>query len=150
MLTLRPRIDAVRALLRFQHQLRRQEAVRLRHRRLRPVDDVVHELLTVRERHVAAIDVLRLLLIDQEQVVGPGAAAEVDVLPDLDEALGAEDRQAPVAPRREAVEGGGRVLIRDFGKPRKPDTDLMRTILRFNADYPLAPLSQGFPTTTSR
>ena len=48
--------------------------------------------------HVAAIDVARLLPIDQEEVVAAGSTADVDVLAQLDVAVGAEDGQASVAP----------------------------------------------------
>ncbi len=61
------------------------------------------ELLAVRQRDLAGIDVARLLLVDEEQVAAAGAPGDVDVLADLDEAVGAEDRQPAVAPRRQAV-----------------------------------------------
>ena len=77
--------------------------MRLRHRRLGAVDDVDDELLAVGQRDVAAVDVARLLLIDEEQVARARPAADVDVLADLDEAVGAENRQPAVAPGRQAV-----------------------------------------------
>ncbi len=43
----------------------------------------------------------RFLLIHQEQVVAPWPATDVDVLADLDEAVGAEDREPSVTPGAE-------------------------------------------------
>ena len=77
--------------------------MRLRHRRLGPVDDIGDELIAVRQRHVAAIDVSRLLLIDEKQVAVPRPAGDVDVLADLDESIGAKNREAPVTPRGQTV-----------------------------------------------
>ena len=89
---------ALRLLLRLEHQLGGQEAVRLRHRRLGAVEHVGDELRAVGQRDVAAVDVARLLLVDEEQVAAAGPAGDVDVLADLDEAVGAEDGQPAVAP----------------------------------------------------
>ena len=60
---------------------------------------VVDELVAVRQRHAGAVDVARLLLVDEEQVAPAGPPGDVDVLADLDEAVGAEDRQARRRPR---------------------------------------------------
>src|SRR4051794_34792368 len=89
--------------LRLQRELHREERVRLRHRGFRPVDDVRHEPRPERQIAVLAVDVACLLLIDDEQMVAAGTAADVDILSQLDVALGAEDRQPSVAPRRQAV-----------------------------------------------
>ena len=48
------------------------------------------------------------LAVDQKQVVGAGAPGDIDVFAQLDVALGAEDRAAPVTPRGQAV---GRVPV---------------------------------------
>jgi hypothetical protein len=70
---------------------------------LGPVDDVRDQARTERQLDVLAVDVARLLAVDNEEMVAAGTAGDVDVLPQLDVALGAEDRQPPVAPGREAV-----------------------------------------------
>ena len=51
--------------------------------------------------HRLAVDVARLLLVDEKQVALAWLAGDVDVLPHLDEAVGAEDRQPAVAPGRQ-------------------------------------------------
>ena len=75
----------------------------LRHRRLGALEDVVDQLAGEGQRDVLAVDVAGLLLIDQEQVAAALAPGDVHVLADLDEAVGAEDGQAPVAPRAQAL-----------------------------------------------
>src|SRR6478609_7173701 len=58
-----------------------EEAVRLRHRRLGAIEHVVHELTSVRRLHALAVDVIRALLIDEEEVVAAGTSGDVHVLP---------------------------------------------------------------------
>ena len=77
--------------------------MRLRHRRLGAIDDVGDERGAVRQGDVTAVDVARLLLIDEKQVTFPGPAGDVDVLAHLDEPVSAENRQPAVAPGRQAV-----------------------------------------------
>ena len=57
----------------------------------------------VAQLHLAGVDVPRFLLIGEEQVTAARASGDVDVLADLDEAVGAEDGQAAVAPGRQTV-----------------------------------------------
>src|SRR4029453_16650096 len=77
--------------------------MRLRHRRLRPIDDIRNQRRTVRQRDVLAIDVARFLLIDQEKVTLAGAAANVNVLANLDETVRTEHRQPAVTPGCQAT-----------------------------------------------
>src|SRR5258708_34480501 len=79
--------------------------MRLRHGGFGPVQDVRYELGAVRQRHLTAVDIPSVLLIDQEQVITARAAADVDVLPNLDETVRAEDGQAAVPPARQAFRG---------------------------------------------
>src|ERR1044071_9722071 len=90
-------------LLRLERKLGGEEAVLLRHRGLRSIKDVVHELFAVRELDAAAVDVSGLLLVHEEEVVAAGAARDVHVLADFDEAVRAEDGQTPVAPGAQTV-----------------------------------------------
>src|SRR5919106_5372379 len=95
--------DAAGLRLRAQHQLRCEQAVPLRHRGFRSIDDVVDQLGAVGQVHGGAVGVARLLLIDKKQVIAVRPAADIDVLADLDEAVRAEDREAAVSPSPEAV-----------------------------------------------
>ena len=79
--------------------------MRLRHRGFRAVDDVRHELGAERQIAILAVDVACFLLIDDKQMVAAGTARDVDVLPQFDVALGAENRQPSIAPCRQAVGG---------------------------------------------
>ena len=81
------------------YQLHRQKHMRLRHGRFRAVQHIVHELLAVRQRYPGRVDISRLLLIDEEEVIAPGAAADVDVLADFDKPIGAKNGETAVAPR---------------------------------------------------
>src|SRR5215207_148040 len=104
----RARLQHLRLILRADRELRREEAMLLRHRRLGAVDHVVHELPSIRRLDPLAVDVIRPLLVADEEVVATGPASDVDVLAQLDEAVGADDRETSVAPggqpiRREPV-----------------------------------------------
>ena len=77
--------------------------MRLRHRRLGAVQHVGDEAAPERQIDVRAVDVARLLLIDEEQMVAAGPAGDIDVFAQLDVAVGAEDGQTSVAPGRQPV-----------------------------------------------
>ena len=94
---------ALRLFLRLEHQFGREETMLLRHRRLGAVHDIGDQRAAVRQHHILAIDVARLLLVDEKQMALARPAGDVDVLPHLDEAVRAEHSQPPVAPRRQAV-----------------------------------------------
>ena len=81
-----------RFFLRHERQLHREEAVRLRHRGLRAVQHVVDELPAERELHVLAVDVAHAFRVGHEEVVRALAPRQIDVLPHLDIAVGAEYR----------------------------------------------------------
>ncbi len=97
------RVHARGHRLGLQRQLGGEEAVLLAHRGLGPVQHVVDQPRAVGQRLGAAVDVLRAFAIDEEEVVAAGPAGDVDVLAQLDVALGAEDRQPPVAPHAQAL-----------------------------------------------
>src|SRR5207247_5338163 len=86
-------------------QLHREKRQGLRRRGLGPVQHVVNEPVAVDERRVAAIDVTRLLLIDKEEMVAAGTAADVHLLPKFYIAIRPENRQPAIA---EGVERAGR------------------------------------------
>ena len=67
--------------------------------------DVVHEVGVVGQLDVGAVDALRAGAVDDEQVVTARAAGDVDVLAELDVALGAEDDQPSVAPGGQPLRG---------------------------------------------
>src|SRR5215831_7443145 len=92
MSALQVEVDRLRLLLPLQHQLHREERVRLRHRRLRAIDHVGDQTRAERQLDVVAVDVAHLLLIDDEQVIAAGTPGDVDVLAQLDVAVGAQDR----------------------------------------------------------
>src|SRR5215203_86692 len=96
-------LQQLRLILCADRQLRREEAVLLRHRRLGAIHDVVHEMTSVRRLDPLAVDVVRPLLVADEEVIAAGPASDVDVLAQLDEAIGADDGEASVAPGRESV-----------------------------------------------
>jgi len=89
--------------LRLERQLGGQEAVLLRHRRLGPVQHIRDQLLPVREGDIAAIDVARLLVVGEEEVIPARTSGEVDVAADLDVTVGAEQRKTAIAIRRQTV-----------------------------------------------
>ncbi len=75
----------------------------LRHRCLRPLEDVGDELLAIGQRLLATVDVPSLLLVHQEQVIAAGPPGNVNVLADLDVAFGAKNRQSHVTPGSQSV-----------------------------------------------
>src|SRR5215468_8801 len=87
----------------LQCELTREEAVRLRHRRLGSIGDVHQQLPAVREITPARVHVAGPLPVDQEEMAGPRPACDVDVLAKLDVTLRPQDHEAPVAPGAEAV-----------------------------------------------
>ena len=99
----RRRDDPGGAGLRLEREAADREDVRLRHRGFGAVAHVGGETAEVAHRLLAAIDVARALLVRHEQMVRAGAALDVDVFAQLDVAVGAEDRETPVAPGRQAV-----------------------------------------------
>ena len=62
-------------------------------------------MLAVGQLLGGAVDVAGFLLVHQEQVALAGTAGDIDVLADFDEAVGAEDGQPPIAPRRQTIRG---------------------------------------------
>ena len=86
--------------VRLQRQLHRQEAMRLPHRRLGPVQHVVPEPRPVVELHARAVHVPRPLPVGQEQMVPPRPPLGVHVLPQLDVAARPHQEQPPVPPDR--------------------------------------------------
>ena len=110
-------------LLRGQRQLHRLEAPGLRHRRLGAVEDVGDQLAAIGPVDCGAVDALDALLVDEDQVVPAWLSGHIDVFPELDVALGTEDREASVAPdakalRREPVDPD------IAGRPRRTDVEV--------------------------
>src|SRR4051812_8327249 len=95
--------ENLRLVLRADRELRCKEGVLLWHRRLGAIHHVVDELPAVRRLHPLAVDVVRPLLIDDEEMIAAGPAGDVDVLAKLDVAVGAEDGHATIAPGREPI-----------------------------------------------
>src|SRR5262249_34126173 len=93
----------LRQRLRRQRELHRRKAARLRYRRLGAVADILDQRSRVGQGDVAAVDARDALVVDEEQVVAAGGTVEVDVLAQLHVTGVAENRQPPVAPRRQAV-----------------------------------------------
>src|SRR5688500_10961775 len=83
--------EALRRGFGAQHQLRGKKTMRLRHGRLSLVDVIADDPRAVRQRDVAAVDIVGALPVDQKQVIAPRATGDIDVLAHLDIALGAED-----------------------------------------------------------
>src|SRR6266567_5174646 len=92
-----------RARLRLKRQAAHREHVVLGHGGLRAVAHVRCETIEVAQGLLAAIDVARAAMIGHEQVIGAGAAFDVEIFAQLDISVGAEDREAPVAPARQPV-----------------------------------------------
>src|SRR5436305_4546989 len=82
-------LQHIRILLCANHQFRREQTLFLILRDMRSIDDVGHEFRSERQRHVVAIDVLRLFFVDEEQVISTFASGDIDVLSKLDVAFGA-------------------------------------------------------------
>src|SRR3954469_24449308 len=99
------RLQRRRLLLRANRELGGEEAMFLRHRGLGAIEHVVDELTSVRRLDALAVDVVRALLIDDEEMVATRPAGDVGVLSQLDVAVGAEDGHPSVAPGRESVWG---------------------------------------------
>lgn len=72
--------------------------MRLRHRRFGPIEDVRNELLAVRQRLSATVDVSSFFLVYQKQVVGARSPGNINILTQLDVAFGAEDSQSHITP----------------------------------------------------
>ena len=68
-------------------------------------EDVVAELRAVGQGLARAVDVAGALGVGQEEMVAARAALDVDVLAELDGALGADEEEAAVAPDRGARPG---------------------------------------------
>ncbi len=56
------------------------------------LDHVVGDVVEVLDRHCRAIDAFDLIAVHQQQVIGARTATQVDILADLDDTLGPEDR----------------------------------------------------------
>jgi hypothetical protein len=81
----------------LQHELRREQRLFLVLRDFRALGHVGHELRAEGQRDLAAIDVARLLLVDDVEVVSTlEARRDVRVLAQLDVSVGAEDEQSSV------------------------------------------------------
>src|SRR5262245_15295023 len=89
----------------LQCQLAGQEAMRLRHGGLGPIENVGDQVPSVRQIASARLHVLGGLAVDHEQVVSARTPGDIHVLPELDVALGAEDDEAAISPRAEPVRG---------------------------------------------
>src|ERR1700719_3529663 len=70
---------------------------------MRPVHNIAYKLWPERQHDIAAVDVPRLLLIHDEQVIAALAASNIDVFAQFNVALSSKDKQAPIAPRPEAI-----------------------------------------------
>src|SRR5690349_7834798 len=81
----------LRLLLGLEGDLRRQEAMCLRHCCFSAIDHIIHELLAIGQCLFRAVDIACFFLIDQEQVTAAAAAADVGVLADLDETIRTEN-----------------------------------------------------------
>ena len=64
----------------------------LRLRRLRPIQHIVHQLTPVWKLDRAAVVVSDALPVRHEEVIAALTTGEIDILPDLDEAIGTEYR----------------------------------------------------------
>src|SRR5258708_38438460 len=106
------RLQHGRLVLRANRELGGEEAMLLRHRRLGAIQHVVDELASVWRLHSLAVDVVRSLLVDDEEMVAARPSGDVDILPQLDVAVGAEDGDPAVAPRGETV--GGEPVHADY------------------------------------
>src|SRR5690242_1707973 len=89
--------------LSLQHKLGRQEAMLLRHRRLRALEDIAHQPGAVGQGHIATVDIACLLLIDQEKVIPAWPSPNIAVLAEFDIAIHAQDRQPAIAPGVQAL-----------------------------------------------
>ena len=64
---------------------------------------VANQCLVVGQRGVAALDPPHPVVVHQEQVISPGRARDVHVLPQVDVAPGSNHHETAVAPGRETV-----------------------------------------------
>ena len=84
--------------LRSQRQFHRAKRVGLVHRCLCAVADVMHQLPPKGQFHILAINVMRALLIHQEQVIAAGPPGDIHILAHLDIALRPDHRQPRIPP----------------------------------------------------
>ncbi len=77
--------------------------MRLCHGGLGSVDNIVDQLCTIRQRHVATIDVARPLLVNQKEMIRAGSAGDVDVFSDLDVAIRPQHGEASIPPAFQAL-----------------------------------------------
>src|SRR5437868_1571433 len=78
------RLQRRRLVLRADRELGGEEAMLLRHRRLGAIEHIVDELTSIRRLDALAVDVVRPLLVDEEEMVAAGSSGDVHVLPQLD------------------------------------------------------------------
>ena len=72
-------------------------------RNVRAVHDVGNKLRAERQRHVVAVDVTRLVVVDEEQIVPLVVDGDVGVFADLDVSIGAQNEEPAIAPCSQAV-----------------------------------------------
>lgn len=99
--------DGLRLHLRLDAQLRRLETVGLGHGVFRAVEAVQDQLPEEGEAHLAVhTEVLLPVLVHQEHVIAlPFLLRQVNVLADLDIALGTQNKGAPIPPGAKAIGG---------------------------------------------
>lgn len=99
--------DGLRLLSSLDAQLRRLETVGLGHGVFRAVEAVQDQLPEEGEAHLAVhTEVLLPVLVHQEHVIAlPFLPRQVDILADLDIALGAQNKGAPIPPGAKAIGG---------------------------------------------
>jgi len=89
--------------LRAEREFHDGESMCLRHRRLGAVAHVVRQSVEVGQGCVAAIDMFAACFVGQEEVVGAVSSGDINVLAQLDRALGAEQGKPPVTPGWQGV-----------------------------------------------
>ena len=91
--------------MRFDDQFRGQQALVLILCGMGAVDNVVDKLLAEGQRHRVAVDIARLLAVDDEEIVALVLDGDIGVFADLDIAVGArmKSRPSPQVPRPSGV-----------------------------------------------
>ena len=80
-----------RIFLRQQRQLGSEKTMRLRHGCLGTVDDVVYQLLSVRQINIVALDILGFLMIDQKKMIYAIPSRNINVFTDFHVSFHAEN-----------------------------------------------------------
>src|SRR5579862_4039855 len=92
-----------RVLLRLDDQFGSEQALFLVLGVVGAVDDVGHEFSTEWKRHIVAVDIAGLLLIDDEEVIALLLDCDVGVLAGFNIAIGPQDEEPSISPGAEAI-----------------------------------------------